>query len=83
MVSFVQTYLMQKSCKKISNEEGVGKNQCPDGHSFKTDSSPSRTFRLTNTEYLASVHLLFLIFVSFFDNLSDAKTNDHKYKNNE
>jgi hypothetical protein len=73
---------MQKSCKKIGNEEGIGKDQCPGGHSLKTDLNPFYTFRLTNTVKLASVHLLFLTSYPFFYNLNDAKTHDQKHKNN-
>jgi len=79
--SFIQTYLMQQSSKEISNEECIGKDQCPKGHSLETNFNPSYTFCLTNTGYLASVHLFFLIFESFFRNLNDAKTNYYEYKN--
>ncbi len=79
--SFIQTCLLQKSSKEISNEECIGKDQRPKRHSFETDFNPSYTFYLTNTEYRASVHLFFLIFESFFHNLNDTKTNYHKYKN--
>jgi hypothetical protein len=79
--SFIQTYLLQQSSKEISNEECIGKDECPKGHSLEANINLSYPFCLTNTEYLTPIHLFFLIFESFFHNLNDAKTNYHKYKN--
>jgi len=83
--AFIQTYLMQQSSKEISNEECIGKDQCPNGHSLETDINPSYPFYFKNTEYLISIHLFFrilkLIFEPFFHNFNNSKTNDNKHKN--
>ena len=83
--SFIQTYLMQQSSKEISNEECIGKDQCPKGHSLETNFDPSYFSYFTDIKYLIPVHLFFypfnLIFESFFHNLNDAETNYYEYKN--
>jgi len=56
---FIQTYLMQQSSKKISNEEGIGKDECPNAHSLETNFNLSCTFCFTNTKCLISIHLFF------------------------
>ena len=78
---FIQTYLMQQSFKEVSNEKCIGKDQRPKGHSLKANLNLSHTLFFANTDDLASVHLLFLIFESFFHNLNDAKTNYYDYEN--
>ncbi len=79
--SFIRTSLLQQSSKKTDNEECIRKNERPNAHSLETNFNPSYAICPASVEYLASVHLFFLIFESFFHGLNDTKTNYHEYKN--
>jgi len=78
-------YQFQQSSKKIRNKEGIGKDECPNGHSFETNFNPSYFFYFTDTKCLIPVHLFFysfnLIFESFLHNFNNSKTHHNNYKN--
>jgi len=78
-------YQFEQSSKKIENKEGIGKDECPNGHSFETNFNPSYFFYFTDTKCLIPVHLFFysfnLIFESFLHNFNNSKTHHNNYKN--
>ncbi len=80
-LSAIGTCLLQQSSKKTDNEECIRKDQRPNAHSLETNLNSSHAICLEIVGYLASGHLFFLIFESFFHGLNDAKTNYHEYKN--
>jgi len=45
--------------KEVSNEEGIGKDQCPRSHSFEADFNPPYPFLFANTKNLISAHFFF------------------------
>jgi hypothetical protein len=78
-------YPLQQSSKEVRNEECIGEDQCPNGHSFETNFDPSYFSYFTDTKCLIPVHLFFypfnLIFKFFLHNLNNSKTHNKKNKN--
>lgn len=83
---------MKQPGKEVAKEEGISKDQRPNGHPFKTDPNSSYAYDLRNGECLIDVHFplygqfwgemfefdrLYLIFKVPFDHLQKEKTTNN------